>query len=103
MGELRSSVAALIEVFLQDVLRLEGKLEAHIDERGHFYISEYERIFRDAQLEVRDKNLAAKVCRALCRRRVSKEMALREGTPTEAHLQLVLDAVEPPVFSVDDR
>ena len=78
MGEVRGSVAALVEVFLKEALRLEGESEVHVGERVRFYISEYERIFRDAQQEERDKDLAAKVCRALCRRRVIKEMAQRD-------------------------
>jgi hypothetical protein len=103
MGEVRGSVAALVEVFLKEALRLEGESEVHVGERVRFYISEYERIFRDAQQEERDKDLAAKVCRALCRRRVINEMAQRDGTSSGAHLQLVLDAVDPPGFSLNDR
>jgi hypothetical protein len=85
VGEVRNSVAAFIEVFLKDVLRLEGKSEVNVGVRVHLYISEYERTFRDGQLEGRNKDLAAKVCRALCRRRVFKEMVQQASTPTEAH------------------
>jgi hypothetical protein len=65
MGEVRSGIASLIEVFLRDVLRLEGKGEALVHLGVHIYVAECERIFRDSQLEERNKDLAARVCRAL--------------------------------------
>jgi hypothetical protein len=69
----------------------------------HFYIVDYEVMFRANQLEERNKDLAAKVCRALCRWRVIKEMAQRVGTPTEAHLQKGFSAIDPPPgFSSQD-
>jgi len=103
MGGVRSGIAALIEVFLKDVLRLEGETEAQVRECVRTHIGEYERMFSTAQLEERNKDLAANVCRALCRRRVIQEMAQREGTPTEAHLQMVLNAIDRPDFSLKDR
>jgi Predicted 3'-5' exonuclease related to the exonuclease domain of PolB len=72
MGEVRSSIAALIEVFLKDVLCLEGETEAQVREGVRIHVAEYEGMFRAAQLEERDKDLAARVCRALCRRRIIK-------------------------------
>ena len=102
MGEVRSGVASLIEVFLRDVLRLEGETEAQVRERVPIHVAEYERMFRDSQLEEGNKDLAARVCRALCRRSVIKEMAKRGGTPTEAHLQIVLSTIAPPGFSSKD-
>jgi hypothetical protein len=102
MGEVRSGVAALIEVFLKDVLRLEGKTEAQVCESVRVNVAEYEMMFRDAQLEDRDKDLAARVCRALCRRRILREIAAREGTEIEGHLQIVLSAIAPPGFSSKD-
>ena len=103
MREIRGGIAALIEVFLKDVLRLEGDTEAHIGERTRIHIAEYEGMFSAAQLQERDKDLAAKICRALCRSRVIKELALRQGTPTAAHLQIVLSAIARPDFSLMDR
>jgi hypothetical protein len=102
MGEVRSGVAALIEVFLRDVLRLKGKTDAQIRESVCIHVAEYEMMFRDAQLEERDKDLAARVCRALCRRRVLREIAARERTPAEGHLQIVLSAIAPSGFSSKD-
>ena len=102
MGKVRSGIAALIEVFLKDVLRLEGETEAQVRERVPIHVAEYERMFRDSQLEEGNKDLAAKVCRALCRRSVIKDMAKRGGTPTEAHLQIVLGSIAPPGFSSKD-
>ena len=50
MGEVRSGVAALIEVFLKDVLRLEGETGARVRERVPIHVAEYERMFRDSQV-----------------------------------------------------
>jgi hypothetical protein len=50
MGEVRSSIAALIEVFLKDVLRLEGETEAQVREGVRIHVAEYEGMFRAAQL-----------------------------------------------------
>jgi len=98
MGEVRSGIAALIEVFLKDVLRLEGETEAQVREGVRIHVAEYERVFA-VQLEERDKDLSARVCRALCRRRIIKKMEQCEGTPTEEHLKIVLSAIDPPGFS----
>jgi hypothetical protein len=92
-----------IEAFLQDVLRLEGESQAHIGECVRFYVAQYELMFRAAEQNERNKDLAARVCRAMCRSRVIKEIEQRGGTPTEVHLKIVLDAIEPPSFSLKDR
>jgi hypothetical protein len=102
MGEVRSGVAALIEVFLKDVLRLEGETEARVRERVPIHVAEYERMFRDSQVDEGNKGLAAKVCRALCRRRVIEEILAGEGMPIGRHLQIVLGAIERPGFSSTD-
>jgi hypothetical protein len=101
MGEVRGGIAALIEVFLEDALRLEGETEAQVREGVRIHVAEYEPVFA-IQLEERDKGLSARVCRALCRRRVIKKMEQCDGTPTEAHLKIVLSAIEPPGFSSKD-
>jgi hypothetical protein len=101
MGEVRSGIAALIEVFLKDVLRLEGETEAQVREGVRIHVAEYERVFA-VQLEERDKDLSARVCRALCRRRIIKKMEHCEGTPTKEHLKIVLSAIDPPGFSSKD-
>jgi hypothetical protein len=103
MGEIRRNLAALIEVFLRDALRLEGRTADDVGQRVRFHVLEYEGMFRETQVAQRDKDLAARVCRALCRWRIIKEMTVREGTPTEGHLRLVLDAIAPPGFSKNDR
>jgi hypothetical protein len=97
MGEVRGGIAALIEVFLKDVLRLEGETEARVREGVRTHVAEYEWVFA-VQLEERNKDLAARVCRALCRRCIIKKMEQCEGTPTEEHLKLVLSAIDPPGF-----
>jgi hypothetical protein len=102
MGQVRSGVAALIEVFLKDVLRLEGETEARIRERVPIHVAEYERMFRDSQVDEGNRDLAAKVCRALCRRRVIEEILAGEGMPIGRHLQIVLGAIERPGFSSTD-
>src|SRR5277367_2318972 len=98
MGKVRSGIAALIEVFLKDMLRLEGDTEAQVRERVPIHVAEYERMFRDSQVDECNKDLAAKVCRALCRRRVIEEILAEEGMPTGRHLQIVLGAIAPPGF-----
>jgi len=103
MGEVQSRVAALIEVFLRDVLRLEGRTEDDVGQRVRFHVLEYEGMFRASQAGQRDKDLAARVCRALCRSRVVKEIALRTGTTAAEHLQIVLNAIASPGFSSKDR
>jgi hypothetical protein len=102
MGEVRSGIVALIEVFLRDVLRLEGKTEAHVCESVRIHVAEYERMFRDSQLEQCNKDLAARVCRALCRARVIKEMVRHEETPIGTHLKIVLSAIDLPTFALKD-
>jgi hypothetical protein len=102
MGKLRSSIAALIEVFLNDVLRLEGNPEGQVRESVRIFVADYERIFSVTRSKDRDRNLAASVCRALCRARVVEEMAKREGTPTAAHLKAVLSAIDRPTFSLKE-
>src|SRR5271169_2018864 len=102
MGEVRSGVAALIEVFLKDVLRLEGETEAQVRERVPIHVAEYERMFRDSEVDQGNKDLAAKVCRALCRRRVIEEILAEEGMPIGRHLQIVLSTIAPPGFSSKD-
>jgi hypothetical protein len=102
MGEVRGGIASLIEHFLRDVLRLQGKTETLVCLGVSVHVAEYERMFRNTQLEERDKELAARVCRALCRGRVIKEIAARKGTPIEEHLQIVFNAVDRPGFSSKD-
>jgi hypothetical protein len=102
VGEIRHDIRALVEVFLRGVLRLEGETNADVGQCVHFYIVDYEVMFRANEPEERNKDLAAKVCRALCRRRVIKEIVGRVGTATEAHLQMVFSAIEPPGFSSQD-
>jgi hypothetical protein len=102
MGEVRSGVAAIIGVFVKDVLRLEGKTAVQVADVVRLHIAEYERMFREAQTEERDKDLAARVCRALSRSAIAKEMKKREGTPTEVHLLIALGAIPWPGFSAND-
>jgi hypothetical protein len=103
MGQIQNQVAAYIEVFLRDALRLEGRSEDDVGQRTRFLVLEYEGMFRAFQEAQRDKDLAARVCRALCRNRIIKEIAGRRGTPAAEHLKLVLDAIAPPGFSSKDR
>jgi hypothetical protein len=103
MGEVRRGVAAIVEVFVKDVLRLEGKTAVQVGDDVRRHIAEYEKMFRDAQFGERDKDLAARVCRALCRNALAMETVQRIGTPTEVHLQIALGAVPLPGFSVNDR
>jgi hypothetical protein len=103
MSEVRSGVAAIIGVFVKDVLRLEGKTAEQVGDGVRGHVAEYEKMFRDAQFGERDKDLAARVCRALCRGGITREIAQRVGTPAEGHLQIALGAVPSPGFSANDR
>jgi hypothetical protein len=103
MGQIYSSVTVLIEDFLTCALRLEGASDVDVGLSIRVQISRYEEIFRDAQSEMRDKDLSARVCRAFCRGRVTKEMMRCRGTPTEVYLQRVLGAIPKPGFSSSDR
>jgi hypothetical protein len=102
MGELRSSIAAIIEVFVNDVVRLEGKPEAQVREGVRTHLADYERIFSVARPKECDRKLAAHVCRALCRARVIRELAQRKGTPRETHLKIVLSAIDRPTLSLKE-
>jgi hypothetical protein len=53
-------------------------------------------MFRDDEWDERKKNQAAEQGRALCRARVVEEMSRCKGTPTEAHLKIVLDVIDGP-------
>jgi hypothetical protein len=82
-----------IELFLREVLRIEGANSNEIREDTRFYLAEYERMFREAELDEPEKTQAAERCRALCRARVVEEMSRCKGTSTETHLKIVLDEV----------
>jgi hypothetical protein len=103
IGEVRSGVAAVIDVFVKDVLRLDGKTAVQVGDGVRRHTAEYEKMFRDSQIGERDKDLAARVCRALCRSAIAKEMKQREGTTTEVHLLIALGAIPSPGFSDSDR
>ncbi len=83
-----------IEQFLRDVLHLEGETPARVREGVRFAIAVYERMFREAEPDDRKKDEAAKKCRTLCRERVVEAIERHKGTPTEAHLQIVLRVLD---------
>lgn len=85
-----------IEAFLQGVLGLETDRKGHDREAVRIAIAEYEKLFRDAELDSRKKNEAAAHCRKLCRARVLQEIDRYKGTQTEAHLRLVLNVLDGP-------
>jgi len=53
-------------------------------------------MFRRQEADERKKDAAAERCRVLCRLRVVKAIDKLRGTPMEAHLQIVLRAIEGP-------
>jgi hypothetical protein len=53
--------------------------------------------------EKRNEKLADRVFPELCRRRLIKEIEKREGTPTAAHLRIVLSAIVSSNFSSNGR
>jgi len=84
-----------IEAFLQEVLSNEGVNSNRIREDTRIYLAEYERMFREAELDEPEKTRAER-CRALCRARVVEEMSRCKGTSTEAHLKIVLEVIDGP-------
>lgn len=86
-----------IDTFLKDVLRLEGRPQSEVRDSVCSHIAKYEEMFRAAQLDQRSKDFAARGCRTLCRRRIRQEITQCRGTPTEAHLQTVLSALDEPM------
>jgi hypothetical protein len=82
-----------IEEFLRDVLGLQGESQADISECVRDYVAKYEAMFRNAQLDRRSKDIAVRGCRALCLRRVFREIAECERPSTKAHLRMVLGVI----------
>ena len=93
-----------IEAFLNDVLALEGEDSNRVREGVSVHLEVYEKQFRDAEPNKHMKDKAAQACRALCRVRVLEEMRRRKGTPTAAHLGIVLTVIDsPPGFPLKDN
>ena len=69
-----------IESFLGDVLALAGENPDAIREGVRVALADCEAIFRAQQTNNRMRDIAALVCRALCRARVVAEMQRRRGT-----------------------
>jgi len=87
-----------VEAFLADVLAFEGEETNALREGVRVARADYEQVFRAQEVNKRMKEKAARACHALCRARVVEEMRLRKGTPTAAHLKLVLSVIDGPHF-----
>jgi hypothetical protein len=83
-----------IESFLGDVLALAGENPDAIREGVRVALADCEAIFRAQQTNNRMRDIAALVCRALCRSRVVAEMHQRRGTQIAEHLKLVLTIID---------
>jgi hypothetical protein len=83
-----------IEVFLKDVLALEGEIWNQIREGVRRHLVVCEKQFRDAETNKRMKDRAAQECRTLCRMRVADEIRRRKGTSTAEHLKVVLSTID---------
>lgn len=85
-----------VEAFLADVLALEGEPADDVCEGVRGVLNDCEQLFRVQESNKRMKDKAAHACHALCRARVVEEIRLRKGTPTAAHLKLVLSVMDGP-------
>jgi hypothetical protein len=85
-----------IERFLVDVRSLEGDLSSSVREATRVQLANYEKLFRDGEPNVHKKDGAALMCRKLCGERAVKEIEQCEGTPTAAHLRVVLSVIRSP-------
>jgi hypothetical protein len=82
-----------IEAFLTDVMGLQGESPAKIRATVRDYVTKYETMFRNAQLDHRSKDIAVRGCRTLCLKRVFREIAECESPSTKAHLQTVFGVI----------
>jgi hypothetical protein len=92
-----------VEVFLTDVLALEGETSDAIRTGVRVVLTDCEQLFRAQELNKRMKDKAAHACHALCRARVVQEIRLRKGTPTADHLKVVLSVIDGPRFPEKDE
>jgi hypothetical protein len=93
-----------IEGFLRDVLALEGEHSNLVREGVRVLLANYERQFRNAEMNKRMKNKAAHACHMLCRARVVEEMQRRKGTLTAVRLKIVLGVIDgPTIFPLKDE
>jgi hypothetical protein len=83
-----------IDAFLKDVLELEGVPRTAIRDGVGSYLSIYENLVRDTELDVRKREAAAREWRKRCRERVAKEVAKQAGTDVDEHWTLVLSLID---------
>jgi hypothetical protein len=83
-----------VEVFLTDVLALEGETSDAVRAGVRVVLTDCEQLFRAQELNKRMKDKAAHACHALCRVRVVQEIRLRKRTPTADHLKVVLSVID---------
>jgi hypothetical protein len=85
-----------LEEFISKVLRDKGESPNVVAENAHRYACEVERLFRADETQPAAKEAAATRCGALLEERLLEEIEWEYGTPTERHLQLVLQALREP-------
>ena len=93
---------ARVEVFLADVLALEGENPDAIREGVHVALADRVDIFKAREVNRRMKDKAAHACHALCRARVVEEIQRRKGMVTAEHLKYVLSVIDAPRFPNKD-
>jgi hypothetical protein len=91
-----SDTDARIEGFLLDAFSDHGNNSSVISKNTRRRLEELEDTCRRQEGDERKKDAAAERCRALCRLRVVEAIDKLRGTPMEAHLQIVLRAIEGP-------
>jgi hypothetical protein len=92
-----------VEVFLTDVLALDGETSDAVRAGVRVVLTDCEQLFRAQELNKRMKDKAAHASHALCRARVVQEIRLRKGTPTADHLKVVLSVIDGPRFPEKDE
>ena len=91
-----SDTDARIENFLLDAFSEHGNNSRMVSENTRRRLAELEGMFCRQEADERKKDAAAERCRVLCRVRVMEAIDKLRGTPMEAHLQIVLRAIEGP-------
>jgi hypothetical protein len=84
---------ARIQDFLADVRSLDGN-SSLIHESVSRRLAACENQFRECEPDNRGKDVAAQMCRILCRVYVNLEIERHWGTPIADHLQIVRTAID---------
>ena len=93
---------APVEVFLIDILSLEGANPDAIRDGVHVALADCADIFKAQEVNRRMKDKAVRACHVLCRARLVEEIQRRKGTTTAEHLKYLLRVIDGPPFPAKD-